>query len=353
MKNRNISMPKKQILGLALLVATACVPGSTDTSEVGVKYCKFWCGDAKYEIIPPGQTIFYVPIKNDWYTLNLEMQSFYMTMDENTGDRGRRDDLVFKTKEGNNIGQDVVLTWKLDHTKAVHIIEKVGSDIETIKEKYLRPLARSIVRDHFNRLRSNEFYESQRRFEEAQKATDELKTRFQKYGIIIDRVNPQDYRFEDKRFQNAINDAKEAGQDLEKYKLEKSSQEQFWKKKLQEQIGQSNETIAAAQGEKASRAHQANATFAEYENEAQAIVAEKAAEAKAILQLRQAMASRGGETAVKMEYAKNFNPKEILVLPCDESRGTGVTIKRLDLNSLIQAEVVRQSTDKASDKRDR
>jgi len=327
---------------LALMfVASSCIV-STETSEVGVKYCKFWCGDEKYELIPPGQTIFFMPVMNDWFTLNLEMQSFYMTMDENTGDRKRRDDLVFKTKEGNNIGQDVVVTWKLDHTKAVEIIENVGSDMTCIKEKYVRPIARSIVRDHFNRLRSNEFYESQRRFEEAQQATQVLKERFKEYGIIIDQVNPKDYRFEDERYQTAINDAKKAGQDLEKFRLEKKSQEEFWKKKLQEQIGQSNETIAEAEGRRASQHHQADAYYAEKEREATAILAEKTAKAKGIRKLRQAMVSRGGETAIMMEYMKHFNPDDITILPCESGSGN-VTVNRLDLNKLINAEISTES----------
>jgi hypothetical protein len=321
----------------------ACVPGSTGPSEVGVKYCKFWCGDEKVELIPPGKTVFYMPVKNEWFRLNLEMQSFYMTLDEKTGDRRRRDDLVFKTIEGNNIGQDVVLTWKLDHRKAKLIVETIGVDIEEIKEKFVRPLARSIVRDYFNRLKSSEFYESQRRFEEAQKANGELRQRFLKYGIIIDTVNPKDYRFEDDRYQIAINDAKKAGQDLEKYQLEKRSREEYWKKMLQEQIGQSNETIAAAQGEKASLIHRSDAYFSEKENEAQAILAEKTAEARAITKLRKAMASKGGEMAVKMEYAKHFNPTEIVILPCDDSSKNAVTVNRLDLNDIINADVARES----------
>ncbi len=346
-KQKNtVATPLTILLLAAALLAmpiSGCVPGSTGTSEIGVKYCKFWCGDNKYETIAPGQTIFYVPVKNDWFTLNLEMQSFYMTMDAKTGDRPRRDDLVFKTKEGNNIGQDVVLTWKMDHTKAVDVIETVGANIAIIKEKYVRPIARSIIRDYFNRLRSSEFYESQRRFEEAQLATEELKERFKKYGILIDRVSPKNYRFEDKRFQTAINDAKKAGQDLEKYQLEKSSQKEFWKKKLQEQIGQSNETIAEAKGGQASLKHQADAYFAEKENEAQAILAEKSAQALAVRKLREAMASQGGQIAIKMEYVKHFKPDDIVILPCDNGAKNSVTVNRLDINDLIQAEVARQS----------
>ena len=283
---------------VGLMAGSGCLPHSTDTNEIGVKYCKFWCGADKVEVVPSSTTLFFAPVKNDWYTLSREMQSFYMTKDPNTGDRARRDDEVFKTKEGNNIGQDVVVTWKIDPSKAAMIIEQVGPDIEAIKEKYVRPLARSIVRDYFNKLQSNEFYESQRRFEEAKNATVELKERLAPYGIIIDTVNPKDYRFEDKNYQVAINDAKNAGQDKEKFGLQKKSAEEEWKKRLEQQRGISNETIAQAEGFKKSTIHQANAAYEEKMNQAASIVAEKKAEAKGITKLREAMASRGGDTAI-------------------------------------------------------
>lgn len=66
-------------------------------------------------------------------------------------------------------------------------------------------------------------------------------------------------------------------------------------------------------------------------------VAEKLAESQAIQKLNRAMMSSGGDTAVKMEYAHNFAPESITVLPCTEAAG-GVPIQRLDLNNLIAAE---------------
>ncbi|MDF1564857.1 MAG: SPFH domain-containing protein [Deltaproteobacteria bacterium] len=328
---------------LTLLGSAGCVPRSTDANEVGVRFCKIFCGEERAEIIEPGRTIFMVPVINDWYTLDISMQDFYMTRDPESGDRRRRDDLLFKTREGNNISQDVVMTWKLDFRQAERIIEEVGPDIEHIKEKYVRPIARSVIRDHFSKLNSDEYYEGQRRFEEAKNATIALRENFAPYGIIIDQVNPRAYQFEDPNYQEAINAAKEAGQDLEKYLLEKDSQVEFWKKELEKQIGASNQTIAEAGGASGSIRHAADAALEERKNEANAILAEKEAEAKAIRKLNEAMMSRGGETAVKMEYARHFNPDQITVLPCAQGSG-GVTVQRLDINDLIAAETAKAAT---------
>ena len=256
--------------GLTALSMGGCVPYSTGTNEIGVKYCKFWCLGNKVEIVPQSQTVFLLPLKNDWYNLDMSMQTFYMTADKKTGDRQRSDDLEFKTKEGNNIGQDVILTWKLDPTQAQHIIEEVGISIEDIKEKYVRPLARSIIRDFLNELTSPEFYEGQRRFEEASKATEELKKRFAAYGVLIDQVNLQDYRFEDPSYQTAINDAKNAGQDKEKYEREIASERENWAKQLQAQIGACNQMIAEAEGYKNQKTLDGDSYFIQSENSARA-----------------------------------------------------------------------------------
>ncbi|MEO1171832.1 MAG: hypothetical protein AAFX94_07230, partial [Myxococcota bacterium] len=82
------------VIVMGLLLGTACVPRSTDANEVGVRFCKFMCFGKKTEVISPGRTVFMMPLVNDWYTLDISMQDFYMTRDPDSGDRKRRDDLL-------------------------------------------------------------------------------------------------------------------------------------------------------------------------------------------------------------------------------------------------------------------
>lgn len=337
------SLYRLGLAGLAALVLgemSGCVPRSTESNEVGINYCKFWCVGEKVETVAPGQTVFLMPIKNDWYTLRVDMQTSYMNLDKDVGDRPERDDLIFKTEEGNDIGQDIVLTWKVDPNKAQIVVEEVGTDIRDIREKYVRPLARSIVRDYLNKLTSSEFYESQRRFEETEKATEELKAKFAQYGILVDKVTPQDYRFIDEEFQKAINSAKNAGQDAERYGHQVEAERQKWLKELETQKGDNNKLLAAADGEKRKKILEADAYFTKQQQIAEATLAEKKAEAEGVIKMRQAMASSGGDTAVLMQYVESFSPKKIVVLPC-ESGGNGLTVNRLDLNQLIGAEAVK------------
>ncbi len=318
-----------------------CTPHTTGTTEIGVKYCKFWCGASKVDVVPAGQTVFFAPIKNDWYILDTAMQTSEMTRSPSSGDRATRDDLIFKTREGNDIGLDVILTWKIDPAKAQEIVERVGTNMEAIREKYVRPIARSVVRDYLNRLTSNAFYEGQQRFKEAENATAELKARLAPYGVIVDQVNLRDYKFEDDKFQEAINDAKTYAQAAEGFDRQIKSEQEGWIKKYQEQVGISNQKIAEATGTLNQTKLTADAHYVENQQAAEAILSEKEAEASAIVKMRQAMASRGGNIAVLTEYVHNFKPDTITVLPCDEG-GSGVTVNRLDLNRLLDAEKAKE-----------
>lgn len=329
----------KTILGglaaLTLGSTTGCT--STESGQIAVAYCKWWCGDNAVHVIEPGHTEFLFPGRYNVEKVDIEMQSFLMTNDTKTGARDVKDDLVFKTNEGNNIGQDVVVTWRLDRQKADEIIRTTGTNLEAITEKYVRPQARTIVRNEFNHLDSREFYESQKRFEAAAKATTKLREALAPYGIIVDQVSPRDYRFEDENYQKTINAAKIAGQDRERYQQEKGSMEELWKKNLNYRIGTSKEMIAKEEGAKGSAIHAADAELIKAQNKATGITAEMKAKATAITILRDAMASQGGDVAVEMAYAQYFKPQKIVIVPCEEQGG--VSLNYLDLNKILQGDV--------------
>ena len=47
---------------------------------------------------------------NDWYVLDTKLYNMEMTYDPNRGDRSYRDDLLFKTIDGNDISLDVIVS---------------------------------------------------------------------------------------------------------------------------------------------------------------------------------------------------------------------------------------------------
>ncbi len=123
---------KKLILFIVAVFALAgCVPHSTDSTEVGVRTIKFsFFGKKGVEekYYAPGSTYFFMPFINDWHTFDTKLQNLEMTFDANKGDRRTRDDLLFKTIDGNDISLDVIIVYKIDPEKAPYILQNVAKD---------------------------------------------------------------------------------------------------------------------------------------------------------------------------------------------------------------------------------
>src|SRR5688572_9348188 len=152
-----------------LLILSACTPHTTEATEVGVRFNKI---TRATEIAPPGATYFFVPIINDWTKFDVSTQSLIMSAKvSGGGDRQRKDDLRFKTRDGNDIETDVVVRWRIDPTKATYVWKFVAPSTEILKERLVRPQGRAYVRDVLNRLDSEEYYNPELRFRAASDAT--------------------------------------------------------------------------------------------------------------------------------------------------------------------------------------
>ena len=107
---------KKLTITLAVLASlTACTPHHTSATEVGVRFSKI---TGSVERADPGATYFFAPFVNDWQTFDISTQNLVMTARAAAGDRGSKDDLRFKTRDGNDIETDVTVRWRIDPTKA-------------------------------------------------------------------------------------------------------------------------------------------------------------------------------------------------------------------------------------------
>src|SRR5437016_6253260 len=168
----------------ALLIASSsCTPHTTAATEVGVKFNKL---TRSTEIAEPGATYFFVPIVNDWTTFDTSTQSLIMSAKAESGDRREKDDLRFKTRDGNDIETDVTIRWRIDPSRAAYIWQVVAPTTETLKERLVRPDARSYVRDVLNRLDSEEYYNPDLRFAAARDATNVLASQLKPYGVIVE-----------------------------------------------------------------------------------------------------------------------------------------------------------------------
>ncbi len=326
---------KLMVICLVVMVSfTGCVPHSTDSTEVGVRTKKFsFIGmkgvEEKY--YAPGSTYFFLPFINDWHTFDTKLQNLEMTFSTKSGDRRTRDDLLFKTIDGNDISLDVIIAYKIDPSKAPYILQNVAIDDSSLRDKIVRTVARSKPRDIFGELTTEQFYVASKREEQAHLAKETLQSMLNPMGIIVERVLTKDYRFNTK-YQQAIEDKKVADQRVEKNKSAQHASLEEYKRKLEEARGVVNGMIADVDGVFRQAKIEADVYYERQSLLAEAIMAEGIAEAKGIMEMNKAMESTGGEALVKLRIAEALKGKKIILIPVSEG---GMNLKTTDMNKLI------------------
>lgn len=322
-------MKKKFFFFFAL--AAGCTFHNTDSTEVGVltrKIALVGKAGVQQETYPPGATYTFAPFITDWHVFNVALQNLSMVRAVNEGDRAGRDDIEFKTHDGNDISVDVTVAWRIDQQKAPWILEHVGGSTNEVKENLVRPACRSIVRDVLNTMTSEEFYVSDKRFQKAEEAREKLAKVMGPEGIIVERVILGEHHFHPE-YEKVIHDKKLAEQTAERMVSEGHAAQQESLRNLETAKGQVSQKIAGAQGSLDQVKLHADADFYTSQREAEAILSEKKAHAKGVEKTNQAMSGAGGRTLVKLRVAEALEGKEIVFLP------GGGKLQTLNLNELL------------------
>ena len=329
----------KRILMLILILlwafgATGCMLYSTGETEVGVRTRKLaLLGNKGVEdkVYAPGSTYVFLPFINDWHTFDTKLQNLEMVYEHGRGDRHTRDDLLFKTIDGNDISLDVIIAYRIDAQKAPYILQHVADSNRMLRDKIVRTIARSKPRDIFGELTTEEFYVADKRELQSQRAKDVLQQMLGPMGIVVEKVLTKDYRF-NREYQKAIEDKKVADQQVQKNRSAQHAALEEYKRKLEEAKGEVNKMIADADGEYRKAKIEADVYFEKQKLLAQAIEAEGVAEAKGIQEMNNALAGSGGEALVKLRIAEALQNKPIMLLPVSEG---GMNLKTTDINQLI------------------
>jgi len=317
-----------------LLFLQACVLYTTDKTEVGVRTRKLglWGKQGvEDKVYAPGSTYFILPYINDWHTYDIKRQNLEMTISPEKGDRKLRDDLLFKTIDGNDISLDVIISYQIDPARAPYILQYVAPNNAVLRDKIVRTVARSKPRDIFGELITEEFYVADTREKQSERAKKALQGILEPYGIIVKNVLTKDYRF-NKEYQKAIEDRKIADQQAEKNKSARRAASEEYKRKLEDARGEVNKVIATADGQYLQATIEADAYYEKQKLLAEAIKAEGIAEAQGIQEMNKAMALAGGEALVKLKIAEALQGKKIILLPVSEG---GMNLKTTDMNQLI------------------
>lgn len=300
------------IAAAALLpMLTACTPHTTGATEVGVRFNKI---TRSTEVAPPGATYFFVPLVNDWTKFDVSTQSLVMSAKASEDRRRAKDDLRFKTRDGNDIETDVTVRWRIDPSKAAQIWQMVAPSTAKLNARLVRPEARAYVRDVLNRLDSEEYYNPDLRFRAANDATRLLGAHLAPYGVIVEQVILGDFSFKPD-YQNLINARKEAEKQAEKLEAQILATLEANKAALQRRTAEMTEKLTRAQGELEQAKRAADAYLVRRQQEAQAVLAEKTATAEGIRKERAALIGSAGDAYVNLQLIDALQKKEIRQIP--------------------------------------
>jgi len=320
---------------IIMLALNGCMPHSTGPTEVGVRTIKFSLFGNKGvqpDVYPPGSTYFFLPFVNDWHTFDTKLQIAEMAFHGDRSNHGVRDDLLFKTIDGNDISLDVIVSYRIDPTKAPMILREVAQDDEILKDNIVRTVARSKPRDIFGELNTEQFYIAAERTAKEEQAAAVMNEILQPYGVIVERVHTRDYRFSE-AYQQAIEQKKVADQMAEKLKSQTKAVKEEFLMKVEEAKGEIAKIKAEADGEFARAVIEADAYYEQQQKVAEAIQAEGRAEAEGIRKMNEALAGAGGAAMVKLDIANALKNKKIVLLPIG---GGGLDVRSTDVNALLQ-----------------
>lgn len=330
MRLERLSLSLSLSLSVSLLVGTVsgCTCHSTEANEVGVltkKVALFGTKGVQDEAYAPGVTYFFTPFITDWHTFETKLQNLKMI-------KAERDDVEFKTVDGNDISVDVTVAWHIDPSKAPLVLQKVGESTSDVQERLVRPAARTYVRDALNRLKSEDFYVADKRFAAAEEAKRLLSDALGPEGVIVEQVILGEHHFA-VAYEEVIREKKLAEQNAEKLKSEASAAAEASKRNLEGARGKVAQQMAAATGALAQAKLAADAQLVKAKNEAEAILAEAKSRAQGIEKENAAMGGAGGKTMVKLRIAEALQGKRIILVPA----GKGANLQTLDVNQLISA----------------
>lgn len=332
------------LLLVAVLIVILFYPHRTGDTEIGVRTVKFGLFGRQGvvdKIYEPASIYFFPAIFNDWHVFDRRILNLEMTFSgESFGgmQRTQRDDLLFKTIDGNDISLDVIITYRIIPEKAPYILQNVASNMDELKANIVRTVGRSKPRDIFGELTTEQFYESENRERKAHAVRDRLNEILNEYGVQVERVSTRDYRFSPE-YTQAIEDKKIADQMVEKNLSERNAVIEEYRRKLQEASAEVNRMIAIADGEYQRAKIEADAYYERQLLIAEAIENEGKAEAEGIQKMNEALAGAGGEIMVKMRVAEALKDKKIILIPT--SGEGGVNFKTLNINELLEMQGLR------------
>ncbi len=301
-------------------------------TEVGIKINNL-TGDIT--VIEQSGTNIYNGLLNTFHLLDLTVQRLEMTADPRRGDRNGKDDLRIKTVDGSDVYLDLTINYQIRRDMVKQIMATSGQE-DAYKFKWVRDYSRSVCRNVFGEMTTEEFYDASVRNSKSQKAGLELNELLNPFGMEVTSVIAEKFRFHEE-YENRIMEKKLADQEVEEQlsKAKAARQNQVFrvveatKKKevfLETFQGEMRKLVvdATAQAERKVKNAEAyvidtqlgsDASYYQQEKNSQAILVTAKAEGEALTALAQAYSGVGGRNLIKRAYAQKIKYMNITGQP--------------------------------------
>ena len=128
-----------------------------------------------------------------WTTItefSTRTQELSMLRAPDEGDMTKDDSVTVIASGGGSMAVDITVRFALKQDQAAELFKQAGT-LQLVKDRFVRPDAREVVRNVFGLYTAEEGY-STKRAELATKITDQLKPRLAARGVVVDSVNVRD-----------------------------------------------------------------------------------------------------------------------------------------------------------------
>lgn len=318
-------------------------------------------GGVSSSMVAPGQLAVLYP----WdrlYTFDTAVKEISWPSTDKPEERGRNEGFVHtRALDGNEVALAITVRYRVlpDPETLTRLVQQVASNEAEVRE-LVASVARADIRTYFNELKTAAFLDEQFRYGARDKVEKSMSKRFAPYGIEIQRVILDDFRFErllndgsvDQRYQDRITDIQKLREDTER---ERSRIETVKAKKSQELANVQalvNREVAEAEGFRNQSKLRGDGYFDSKVNEAKGILALGKAEVEGMVQQVEALSGPGAKALLKLDLARQIiSARPNFIVLNQSSGGNGLNVQRLDTNDLLnQLGVVEALQEKAPKK---
>jgi len=244
-----------------------------------------------------------IPLAQQVDVYNTKARKYEMTRVIEEGEKKSRDDIEFKTIDGQIVFCDVTVIYSLLKDLVPLLHQSVGKDY---RNQSLRPTVRSTIRNFFGKYKAEQIYSGEVRINVQDDIKKEVNKNLNPVGMNIVSVLIRNFEFSE-AFEKKIEEKALAAQEVQINVNKVKAAEELAKKMEAEARGKRLAVVQEAEGISQKKRLEADASRYEQEQNAKGLLAVALAEAEGKGKLAEALG--GGENVVKLEFARTIPDK--------------------------------------------